>query len=337
MLRSIVRRFKMLIVWGRRFLWKVSSYDFRIVDDLEKDWQYRFTWLGLLVLSIGVLCFLSTAFAFQELLASGVQAIALGVFTGLLLTNMYFFTLYTLHPNTLPSITNKFGKRVSVSIRLVSILFIATLIGQLVSVWCWQDQMSGIVSEEKVKQKQLFRESLAEDERYLNEQIADFVGSDNGVTDETRAIFTEMIETGKAEREQALLAADQLISNNKMLLYQIEQLHSRFPFSWSITMLVILIFMLPAYLILSMKREHPYYQAISQTHSYMIDQAYTQFTKSYPDLIKLKTDKYYSFEEHYQDPPYNLISKPKFTIDEFLSKDDIIESLYGDQEQDDPA
>lgn len=332
MLNWLSRTSRLLTSWVRRFLWKASSYDFRIVDDLDLNYQVRFTWLGLLVVLIGLMCFCSTSFAFRELLASRFAAIILGLFVGLLLTNMYFFILYTLHRNTLPSKTKNAGRLFSVSLRLSSIVFIAVLIGQLVGVWCWQEQMHEIVANRKIEQKEEFREILDADEQYLYEQVADFIDADSKGSAETRAIFIEILEEGKVERQQAQIDAEKLISENNMLLYQIGQLHKRYPLSWLITLSVILIFLLPAVLILRMESGHPYYQAINQTHRYLIDQAYLQFTKRYTELIKVKANTYISFEEKYQDPPYNTILKTENKNEDFLSTKDIIESIYGDQE-----
>lgn len=113
------------------FFWKLSGEDFIIIKEYaSKKIKLYFTFIGILVFSILIVCFISALYLTQTVFNNIIIDIGVGMVWGYIVTNMYVLLLFTITPAILPTRQKAEMARFSISmilrILIVSILALIT-------------------------------------------------------------------------------------------------------------------------------------------------------------------------------------------------------------------
>lgn len=113
------------------FFWKLSGEDFIIIKEYaSKKIKLYFTFIGILVFSILIVCFISALYLIQTVFNNIIIDIGVGMVWGYIVTNMYVLLLFTITPAILPTRQKAEMARFSISmilrILIVSILALIT-------------------------------------------------------------------------------------------------------------------------------------------------------------------------------------------------------------------
>jgi hypothetical protein len=114
-------------------------------------------------------------------------------------------------------------------------------------------------------------------------------------------------------------AAQQTIRRNGFFIYRVKKLNREYPFSWLLTLFIILLFLLPGYIIYTISSQHEYYQLKRDQERKMVMAAYSVFATNYKTMFN---DQVSIFSRH-EDPPFNTIRKQSpvpASMTDFLQK-----------------
>lgn len=118
-------------------LWKLTGEDYIIIGQSNKKVQLFFSFIGILVLVILLVCFISAVYFIEHLFHNKILDIFIGLLWGFIITNLYILMLYTMSPTIFSNKSIKKGKikkeshfTVSLILRLLMVILLATITAQ---------------------------------------------------------------------------------------------------------------------------------------------------------------------------------------------------------------
>lgn len=304
----------------RKFFWTLSGDDRNVIAKCNKSTRSRFTGIGVLVAAIFSLCFMSCFFAFTGLLQNLWIGIVIGLFFAWMITNIYLFLLYTLSKTGFPYIPNKTARFISVSIRLIFIAFISIIVSKPIESLIFSRQLTQdiqIFKQEKIKRyTQLTNE-------YLDKEISEYKKLLRGSNDE---FYLRLIEDREKKKLILTSSMERLVRKSNYYIQGIVILNKKYPLSWSITVFVLILFIIPTYLKIFIHKDNIFYKTKHYVESHLVKYEYELFKEKYNKIFNHKYGLDLYYDEHFSDAPFNTQRKDKKR--EFLKEDDLLDSLY---------
>jgi hypothetical protein len=314
----------------RKLLWILSGDDFNIICQCDRRLQNSFAVIGLFVLLIFVLCFVSSYFTFTMLLQNYLIGIPIGFFFAWMVTNIYLFLLYTLSKNVLPHRRRKLLRFVSIILRIFFICFIAIIVSKPIEALLFAIPLSKEISVFKQQQLASYKTITSEyfdteinDLKQLIEEQKRLNGSSKNETIQKNQL---LINKKVIEKKEAISKMENLVERSNYYIQSVVILNTKYRTCWILTVFIILVFLAPAYLKNFLDEHNNFYNCKKAIETKLILKDYALLKQKYNLLLhkNYQTDK--SFSEPYADAPFNTILKKDERI--FLHESDLIAELY---------
>lgn len=314
----------------RKLLCTFSGDDYSIIEKCSRNLKYRFAIIGLFVINIIFLCFISSYITFTLLFQNKVIGITVAIFFSWMISNIYLLLLYTLTKNVLPHIKNDRARLSSVGIRLIFICFIAVIVSKPVETILFSKQLEKEISDYKKQQIEKYNNIT---NKFFENQVKDFnkIITDksklrDGSNDLLIKHYKSKILEKENERDRLILEMQYLIDNSNYFTHSILIINRKYPLCWLITFICTLIFLIPAYLKNLLREQSNFYSLKKEIESKLIAEEYISFKERYKTILLNQYGVDKSYCESYYDAPFNT----KRIIDErvFLKEDDLISEMY---------
>jgi hypothetical protein len=314
----------------KRLLCTLSGDDFSIIKSCRKDLQSRFMAIGLFVLAIFSLCFVGSYVTFTRLFQNYVIGIPIAVFFSWMITNIYLLLLYTLSKNSFPSVSNKGARTFSLSIRILFICFIAIVVSKPVETLIYSNQLRKEIEQFRQKQITLYTTSTTE---YFDSETANMrsiidrqqnLGMDNSATQ--IQVYEELINKKEEQKQKLIRSMTLLVNRSNYYIESIKILNVSYPSCWIITLVIILIFLIPAYIKNLLGENSAFYEIKGKIERRIVIEEYDIFKGKYSSIFQDNFQMDKSFVEIYIDPPFNTIRKKDERT--FLKESDLLTDLY---------
>jgi hypothetical protein len=270
----------------------------------------RFYISSVSILVIMALTWISVEYAIDLLFHTIAIEIALAIFFCLLFVCIYIFLLNTF---TKENSVRRGILNLSNIIRLGFIAFMGFLIAQPLVVMLYASKLAPSIENYK---QYLIKTHSTKINALMEDEITNLVTRQHYYTiqkkmfgthiyDEQLNKIDQTIKQMQEKEESFKLAALQTIDYNSFFLYRVQKVNREYPFSWLLTLLIILLFLLPGYLIYTISNQHEYYRLKKDQEKKLVLEAYSFFTNRYKALFNEQV----SIFTRYQDPPFNTIRK----------------------------
>lgn len=287
--------------WVNHRLWKRSGGDFHVIFGCSDRAENVFSFIGLFVNFIAIICFISillaTSLLFQwEYFIYGVP---IAFVLTWLVFHIYLVLLLTFSKNVLPSRYEKGNKLFARSLKYIFVIILATFISKPLEVSLFYNQTEGKV--------QAYRKELFKD-------IEVNVNS-TAINNPLPSLASPVDNYFKSIQESNFFV--------QRLIYTMQ-----IPFSWFINLLVIGIFLFPAILKLFISDySKDYYKVKEMVETTIIVEGYEEMKLEFTNIMQAKfPDKKFQYYEAFVDPPFNTILKKDRRI--FKSQEDFLKRIY---------
>ena len=304
----------------KKLFWSLSGDDVNVIDKCNQTTKSHFTAIGILVASIFTLCFISCYFAFTNLLQNLWFGIIMGLFFALMITNIYLFLLYTLSKTGFPYIPNKTARFISVSIRLIFIAFISIIVSKPIESLVFSKQLNNEIQLFKNDKIERYAKST---KSYLDKEINEYKRLQIESDDD---FYLNLIKDREKKKVILITSMEQLVQKSNYYIQGIIILNNKYPISWIITAIVLIIFIIPTYLKLFIHKDSIFYKTKHYVESHLVKYEYELFKEKYNEIFRHKYEIDLHYIEHYSDAPFN--TKRKINTEEIFKEDDLLDTLY---------
>jgi len=287
------------LMWPLGPLCRLSGEDTWIIRhaDTDTDVALQFAAIGLLVLLIfGLSVYSSVHFLVNLLNGSYWIALAIGLFWGCMIANIYYLMLFTVTPPILKgreradrgvrkevTTEKKVLSQVSLGFRLVFVILLAIVIAQpwLVTIF---DTSRWI-------------------EQARQEYRMEFIRLANSVSSQRKS-------ADNADRQLAdRWEINQLLSANNFYTRKIQMINSHCPMSWLVTFIVVSFFIMPIGLKYRIRARSNFYAIKKGLEEDFVLQRYEAFKVRYTRLFSEQFGLNTQWYESCLDPPFNTSRK----------------------------
>jgi len=270
----------------------------------------RFYISSLLIVVIMGITWVSIEYAIDLLFHAIAVEMTLAIFFCLL-----FFCIYIFILNTFAKENRGREGVVNTSnmIRIGFIAFMGFLVAQPIVILIYASNVSPAVEEYKQNLQRIHAAKIDDLDKAALVSLADkrcYYMVQNSMS--PSSIYdSQLVKTDSAIRQiqdkaaSFKYAAQQTIGRNSFFLYQVIKVNSGYPMAWLFTLLIILLFLLPGYLVYSISSKNEYYLLKKAQERKLVMEAYSFFTEHYRVLFNEKV----SIFSRYEDPPFNAVRK----------------------------
>jgi len=277
----------------------LSGEDTRIIidDEVNEDVARQFAGIGFLALVIFVLSFYSSVHFLVNLLnGSYPVALAVGLFWGAMIANIYYLLLFTITPPMLkgrehavhgvPAVVTAEKKglsRLSLGFRLLFVILLAVVIAQpwLVTIF----DTSQWIEQERRAYRVEFARLAAKVESDENA-----VGQEDSMTGDRREI-------------------DRLLAANNFYTRKIQLIHRHYPGAWVVTGIVVLFFILPIGLKYRIRNGSNFYRVKREVEESLVLARYAHFKSRHAAIFASRYGIITDWYESCTDAPFNTRRK----------------------------
>ncbi|WP_289064193.1 DUF4407 domain-containing protein [uncultured Zobellia sp.] len=294
--------------------WKLAGEDEQILANSETSLQRRFALSGLIIVLLFATAVVSYHHTFNQIFNIPNLSWVWSLLFSLMIFNIYKLNLITISANP-----NKraIGYLISLVFRIgIMILLGLTIIKPIETLFLKNTLAIELahVKHEEIKQATAktaahFDAAIALNDRELNRINQQLI-------DGRIQISPDKIEQLKSKKLK-------LISDKKALIEDTERridasphyvrglihLNYKHPWVWFISASFLFLFLLPLFLKYFISRSTSYDQIRSELNRNIILDEYENLKQLYPLLLKKNIGRIIELEEHYEDPPFNLIPK----------------------------
>lgn len=273
-----------------KFFVRIAGEDIQAYRKCADSTQLKILMSGLLVCLIFVISLLSITEAFTQFFNSMFVGILTGLFFAWVVANLYILLLYTLSRNVLAPNDKDVHSKSAVAIRICTVAFFAIVVSKPIEHFLFQKYVA-------------------------TEIIVLRAESRSNILQKSNSVNQNDIERGLA-----------LVDANNYYIESIKKLSEKV-WPWSISLVLVFLFISPVLLKRSISEESYYYKILSENQRAIIDTDYATFKQQYADIINQYTQEELEYSEPYSDPPYNfrLINKHE----KYLKESDFLENIYG--------
>lgn len=326
----------------KSFLHILSGDDRSIINQCSSQTQNKFALIGGFVALAIILSFISVTGAFMHFFDFMFFDILIGVFFAFLIANLYLLLLYTLSKNLLPHKESKGAKWVSFVLRVLFISIFAVIVSKPIELVFFNEKLEADI---ELYKETHYKVSASIIESMYLQPLKDLEFAKNmGDVDADLKILQK-----NEEKSTALLNLEDKIAHTDFYIQKIRILNYRYPETWFVTFLVILVFLTPIFIKYFFAAQMEFYQMKKEIETRIVLDEYASFKNRYKSIwknfieeVSMKPveyryarinlvlaeikDKHCEFEVDYIDPPFNTVRK----IDErnFLAQSSLKEELY---------
>lgn len=305
----------------------LSGDDYGAIMECEKKVQHRFFAIGCFVAFIFLLCFASSYYSSTQLFDNYLVGIPLGMFFAGMVVNLYLLILYTLSKNTLPHVPSVPAKVFSLLIRVVFLLFMATLVSKPLEALIYNTALSEDISafkkEEVAKYGRLADKHLADQAEGLRNLIVKRSTNAGSSIDPS---LTRILANEVARNNISKIAMAKLVDESPYFIRRISILSTTYLETWIITLVIAAVFFAPLAMRALVKNTTDFYDKRRELEIRLVDQAYAEFKKGYSRTFRLDHNLHVEYSESYEDPPYNTVRKVDQRV--FQSEKELIDEIY---------
>jgi hypothetical protein len=302
----------------RKFLCILSGEDWWILKrciDLKKGSraQNRFSSVGLFVLIIFVLCFVSAFYTFVQLFQSFWVGVPAGLFFSFMVTNIYLLLLYTLSPSQLPTFEDKTSRNASVIIRFAFIGLIAIFVAKPLEAMFFAApldiEIEAFKKEKLQKYTSITNNFFDSEISALKLAIAQEERLHGGVETVLSANAKEMIQSREAEREALKSRMEYVVTSSNYFMRRIVLLNSNYWYCWTITIFVIGVFFVPGIIKDRIPATGIFYGEKKDVERSLVKDEYQCFKETYSRIFQEAHTVDLELTEPYENPPFNTVRK----------------------------
>jgi hypothetical protein len=314
----------------KKLLCTLSGDDYTIISRCGSRLQNRFAMIGTFVFVVFGLCFVSSYFTFTQLFQGFLLGIPAALFFAFTITNLYLLLLYTLSKNVLPHRSRIDGKIISIVLRVGFLCFIAIVVSKPLEVLMFSGVLNSEISAYKEKK---LEEYTAITSRHFDGEInslEEMIQKIKDVPTEVGAAEIEkyrlIIEKRERQKRDLILKMKALVNGSNYYVQSIVILNRNYPICWVFTFLIVIVFLIPAYLKNFISATDNYYAFKKEIETRLVQEEYDGFKNIYSELFKARFKKKKTLTEHFSDAPFNTV--PKTDPRNFLKEEDLIAELY---------
>ncbi|WP_370477226.1 DUF4407 domain-containing protein [Tamlana flava] len=307
---------KLRLLENNRFLWWFAGEDRNILHNCNKYVRIKFSCIGLIVIHVMLITFISISYGVYKLLESYYLGLLIGIYASVLVLFLYLFIQYTLTKNVLP---HKKGKKIEVSISYVirfSFLFaLGLLVSQPIEYYFFSDEVDNLMNVKIVESIYKKNESLNLDYSAKVKELKELKISDNDLKYE--------IERFQLEKNKSLNQFIEYQYSRNFFIEKMILMDKNLIYIWPFSVLFIVFFSLPFYLKFRIDFDNNYYRNKITVQRNLLEQNYNYFLKSYNNILNRKFPEFnLEFKTPYKDPPYNTerIEHPQLGSEKEFSK-----------------
>lgn len=284
----------------------------------------RFYVSSVLIIIILLMTWISIKYAFDLLFHALIVEIILAIFFSLLFFCTYIFLLNTFakEARAQKSILN-----LSNVIRIGFVLYMGLLIAQPLIILLYSASLTPAVEGHK---QMLFSKHTEKVSALMAGEIKALITRKRYCLKQKELLGTSIynnelkkidakLKTVQSNEDNLNQTAKRAIEQSSFFLYRVEKTNHDYPVSWLLTLLIVLLFLSPGYLIYSISSQHEYYRLKKAREKELIIAAYNSFTTHYTKLF----NEQIAIFSRYEDPPFNTIRKQPpipASMTEFLKK-----------------
>ena len=286
-----------------------------------------FTFLYILILSLSLYACYYAGYLLSDNMFS---ASLISLFLTYIMHNMYRLIIATSHEGNSLSTRKEIYKYISVKGFLVVILSLFISSSLCVSVFDSEINMdlkkykSNLASDYQQLLSTTYGGQIAElnkvyqDEMEFNLLVNKINNINDSLVLQKNLLQIEQLKQAKIDNFNSAI-----ISSNFFLRRVI--IVSNYPRFWLITILIVLFFLLPLYIFNSAAYFLNYQLTIEDNNNKLVLEDYTNFKRTYVNLLSASSGQEITINERYEDPPFNTI--PITREDMILQKGSLLEWL----------
>lgn len=281
----------------------------------------KFYVASVTIVLIFLLSFLSIMYAMELLFHLLYVELLFSLFFSLLFVFIYIFLLNTFSKSLHKKVSvvqAKWGLSLSNLIRAGFVAFMAFLIAQPTAAYLKRTQLDQLVSAHQRAMLDSYAATLQslqhQDVVRINTAIAKY---ESQLTLYPLPALQEAVSKMQAElaslhrvRQRNIDKAILKIASSDFFLYRVS-IMSRLPVVWFISLLFILLFLLPGWLIYSVSKDDAYYRLKKEQEEAQITRAFQAFEKWYVDIFYQRFQLRLRYYSVFEDPPFNQVRKAK--------------------------
>lgn len=304
------------ILEHNKFLWWFAGEDPFILTECNKEVRVKFSLIGLFVVVVMVITFISISYGVYHLLESYEIGFMIGVYSAFLIMFLYMFVLYTLTKDVLPY---KKKKKVEVSISYVirfGFLFaLGLVVSQPIEYHLFSNEVDNLLSlriEQSIIEK---NKSLNKDYAFKVKELRDLNLSPIELNNE--------IDRFKVGKERILDRFSEYQYSRNFFIEKMILMDKHLVYIWGFSVLFVILFIAPIYLKLKIDLNSNYYKNKRTIQRALLENHYHRFIETYNSILKEKFPKEcLVYKSVYQDSPYNIqkVSKPELETEEDFTK-----------------
>jgi hypothetical protein len=299
---------------ARKFSWMVSPKSLTSLIGAEHDLLrkaglnvlIKFYIASVSILMISFVSVLSIVYIVELMFHSTIAELILSLLITGLFILMYVFLILTISNN----INGRAVFSISNITRIGFVVFMAVMISKPIELYFFRlnvhEGLSKYKEHVKAEIVNKIKSRFSQDIFSLETKLQFYHSNNqNHVFDELITKLRGQINTFKEKEAQLVLAAYNEINRADYVIQQLRILHSFRPWTWGITSLLVILFLMPGYLIYSLSRDNTYYSLKEDYEKRIVSSEYQAFCKKYTEIFISKYGIERVFYTKYEDPPFN--------------------------------
>jgi len=274
-------------------------------------------------------CLLSFFYAFFYLSKTRLVGLLLGFLFALIISNIYLLLLSTLSKNLLPTRIQRRAFVFSVLLRLAFVVFIALIVSKPIEVYFFSSSLERDIAEYKkarleeysVKTTDHFNgliKTLEDDLAQRKRLAADDIENDIGNVQ--RQIANHRRESAELQSKMVIF-----VENSEYFIERCLKVTTNYPASSLITLLVVVVFLMPAFLKYRMELESDYYKLRKLVEMELVKSEFVAFRERYSEVLSKIAGHKIEFESKFSDPPFDTVRTKD--VREIFSEQDLLVEL----------
>lgn len=270
----------------------------------------RFYTAAVVIIGIAIFSIVSVFYLVELMFHNRVAEVLLSILLTALFILMYIFLILT--------ISNNAGGRAVFSIsnitRIGFVIFMAAMLSKPFELLIFRKSINLKLEEfrEQVKSDHSNKIQLQySGEMELLGKKLDYYESINETRnfDEQITGLHTKIDRCTSEQKELIRKTIEKVDRADFVIQQLKILHSDHPRTWIFTILVVLLYLLPGYLIFSISMDDSYYPIKDEYERKIISREYGAFLKKYSEIFSSRFGVQTEFYTNYEDPPFNTRRK----------------------------
>lgn len=273
---------------------------------------FKFYLSSIIILLIAGISFVSIVYAIELLFHIVVVEILLSTFLSSLFVLLFVFIVNTFTKDAKQRKLLNFSNIT----RLGFVMFIGFIISKPIEAFVYRHAIEVDIENHKEQLKndhglkidQLFAYDLGR----LTDEKNKYVGMNvrGGFDPDISQIAQQVALIDQKKKDLAATSAFR-IEHGAYFIYRIKVISGKYPGSWMISLVIILLFLAPVFLIYSISSDEEYFKRKNAQEKKIVERAYKAFTQKYSEIFLAAYNVKLEFYSKYEDPPFNtLLKKP---------------------------